>query len=324
MVNLNDALQTRYASQEDLINLQKAFEKQKAIQGTEDSDVMITIDYDKDLQNLVTMQSPFLRYCEGAGMVTGATRDKVGVRRRQKATTSSFIGEKDDIPAFDTSTYTDEVVKMKTLVYPIEISDLSLKGVDAADLLTEEINDGYLDIAQSKDKGILQGKGTTTAKDFEGLITSTTTNTHDNTGAVLDLDTVDNVAQDIVDAGGSPSAIVTTAKVQTQLKNMMESKQRVLDKVDLNIGIRVVGYNAPNGQTIPIIVDPNIDTTGIEGHVLQFVDKRAYRIRELQAPMTVDFAKTKLSTSKAIYTWLTAYNRNEKWGGKIIKIGDTE
>jgi hypothetical protein len=315
---LNDALKTRYATQEDLKILQKAMDT------TTGADKLITVAYDKELQKDVYMQSPFLRYCEANGVVTGANSDKVGYRKKTKNTKSSFIDETEAIPEFTASSFDDAVAKMRTLVYPVEVSDLAQKGVDAVDLLNDEIQDGYLDIAQTKDKAILQGVGGDSDKDFPGLITSTKTHATSNTNKVLDLDTVDNVAQEIIDDGGSPSAIVTTAKVQSQLKNMMESKQRFLDKVDLNIGVRVTGYNAPNGVTIPIIVDPNIDTTKTEGHVLQFIDNRSYKVRELQAPTLVDLAKTKLSTSKLLFTWVTAYNRAEQWNGKITNIGDTE
>ena len=334
-MKLSEELQTRFASRDELAQLQKAMDNhiQTAVENTTvgdparkndgnlpTSDVMITVDYDAELQRLVYHQSPFLTYLEANGCVTPAQTAKVGYRVKKQMTTSEFIAETQDIPDHIPSYYEDEIAKMQTLVYPIEISDLACAGVDAIDLLEDEIRDGFLDMAQVKDKAILNG--TKANNGFDGFLTKLATDgTHkENANGVIEKDMIDIMAQEIIDDGGSPSAILTTAKVGRQLNDILYPEHRTIDKVDLTLGTRVVGYNAPNGQTIPIVVDPNIDTTN--GDVLAFVDNNSLRVRELVKPSMIPLAKTKLSTSRVLFTYFTFYNRAEYRNGIITGITD--
>lgn len=334
-MKLSEELQTRFASRDELAQLQKAMDDhiQTAVENTTvgdsarkndgnlpTADVMITVDYDAELQRLVYHQSPFLTYLEANGCVTPAQTAKVGYRVKKQMTTSEFIAETQDIPDHIPSYYEDEIAKMQTLVYPIEISDLACAGVDAIDLLEDEIRDGFLDMAQVKDKAILNG--TKANNGFDGFLTKLASNgTHkENANGVIEKDMIDIMAQEIIDDGGSPSAILTTAKVGRQLNDILYPEHRTIDKVDLTLGTRVVGYNAPNGQTIPIVVDPNIDTTN--GDVLAFVDNNSLRVRELVKPSMIPLAKTKLSTSRVLFTYFTFYNRAEYRNGIITGITD--
>lgn len=332
-MNLSEELRTRFATRDELAQLQKAMDDhiQTAVEDTlvgdsarkndgdlPTADVMITVDYDAELQRLVYHQSPFLTYLEQVGCVTPAKTAKVGYRVKKQMTTSSFIAETQDIPDHIPSYYEDEIAKMQTLVYPIEISDLACAGVDAIDLLEDEIRDGFLDMAQVKDKAILNG--TTANNGFDGFLTKLANDgTHkESAGGQIEKDMIDIMAQEIIDDGGSPSAILTTAKVGRQLNDILYPEHRIVDKVDLTLGTRVVGYNAPNGQTIPIIVDPNIDTTN--GDILAFVDNNSLRVRELVKPSMIPLAKTKLSTSRVLFTYFTFYNRAEYRNGIITGI----
>lgn len=327
-MRLSEQLQTKFATRTELEALQKAYDAhvQTAVNqpggaitsspGT--ADVMITVDYDAELQRLVNHQSPFLTYLEQNGCVSDAKTAKVGYRVKEQKTTSSFIAETEDLPRHDPSLYTDEIAKMQTLVYPIEISDLAMRGVDAIDLLEDEIRDGFLDMAQTKDIAILQG--TQANNGFNGLLNTITTHTDDMNDSAISKDAIDTLAQDIIDDGGNPSAILTTAKVGRQLNDILYPNTRIIDQVDLTFGTRVTGYHAPNGQTIPIIVDPNIDTTN--GDVLTFIDNNSLRVRELVKPTITPLAKTKLSTSRVLFTFFTFYNRAEYRNGMITGIGD--
>lgn len=334
-MKLSEELQTRFASRDELAQLQKAMDDhiQTAVENTTvgdsarkndgnlpTADVMITVDYDAELQRLVYHQSPFLTYLEANGCVTPAQTAKVGYRVKKQMTTSEFIAETQDIPDHIPSYYEDEIAKMQTLVYPIEISDLACAGVDAIDLLEDEIRDGFLDMAQVKDRAILNG--TKANNGFDGFLTKLASDgTHkENANGVIEKDMIDIMAQEIIDDGGSPSAILTTAKVGRQLNDILYPEHRTIDKVDLTLGTRVVGYNAPNGQTIPIVVDPNIDTTN--GDVLAFVDNNSLRVRELVKPSMIPLAKTKLSTSRVLFTYFTFYNRAEYRNGIITGITD--
>lgn len=330
-----EELRSRFATRDELAELQKAIDNtmQTAVEDTlvpdadrtddgklPTADVMITVDYDAELQRLVYHQSPFLTYLETHGCVRPASTAKVGYRVKKQMTTSTHIEETQDIPEHIPSYFEDEIAKMQTLVYPIEISDLACAGVDAIDLLEDEIRDGFLDMAQVKDKTILNGlPGTPTSNHFTGFLPSITTHTED-AGGQIEKDMIDVMAQDIIDQGGNPDAILTTAKVGRQLNDILYPEHRIVDKVDLTLGTRVTAYNAPNGKSIPIIVDPNIDTT--DGDVLAFVDNNSLRVRELVKPSMVPLAKTKLSTSRVLFTYYTFYNRAEYRNGKITGITD--
>ena len=327
-MKLSEQLQTKFATRTELEALQKAYDEhiQTAVNqpggdltstpGT--ADVMITVDYDAELQRLVHHQSPFLTYLEQNGCVSDARTAKVGYRIKEQKTTSSFIAETEDLPRHDPSLYTDEIAKMQTLVYPIEISDLAMRGVDAIDLLEDEIRDGFLDMAQTKDIALLQGKQADNG--FDGLLNTITTHTDDAGGEAITKGAIDEMAQEIIDDGGNPSAILTTAKVGRQLNDILYPNTRIIDQVDLVLGSRVTGYHAPNGQTIPILVDPNIDTTN--GDVLSFIDNNSLRVRELVKPSITALAKTKLSTSRVLFTFFTFYNRAEYRNGMITNIGE--
>lgn len=335
-MNIED-LTTRFATKSDLVELEKALSAQTAIQPDPaaspartagSADAMITVDYDADLQKTVFHQSPFLTYLEQNGCVAPASTAKVGYRVKDQKTASSFIAETGVIPAHDPSVYRDEIAKMQTLVYPIEISDLALKGVDAVDLLEDEIRDGFLDMAQTKDKAIMQGQENT--EGFDGLFPSIATHKENMQGAEITKDVIDELAQDIIDDGGSPSAILTTADVGRQLNDILYPSVRTIDQVDLTLGTRVTAYHAPNGQTIPIIVDPNIDresatiggSSSAPKSALAFVDKNSLRLRELVKPSMTPLAKTKLTDSSVLFTYFTFYNRAEYRNGMIYNIGE--
>lgn len=336
-MNIAEQLNTRFATKSDLLELEKALSAQTAIQPdpaatpartTGSAEAMITVDYDADLQRTVFHHSPFLTYLEQSGCVSPARTAKVGYRVKDQKTTSSFIEETGAIPAHDPSVYRDEVAKMQTLVYPIEISDLAIKGVDAIDLLEDEIKDGFLDMAQTKDKAVLQGKSVDNG--FDGVLESIDTHKTDMGGEPITKASIDELAQSIIDDGGNPSAILTTADVGRQLNDILYPNVRTIDQVDLTLGTRVTAYHSPNGQTIPIIVDPNIDrenatiggTKAAPKSALAFVDNNSLRLRELVKPSMVDLAKTKLSTSRVLFTYFTFYNRAEYRNGMIYNIGE--
>ena len=323
MPNLAD-LNSHFADKEDLIKLQKAMQTTTTASGA------ITVEYDKDLQRKVSHKAPFLSYLEANGSVSGANSAEVGYREKTKNQTSQFIGETASIPEHQASIITNKVAKMQTLVYPVEVSDMAQIGVNELDLLADEIADGFLDIAQTKDKAILQG--TEEANGFDGVFNSIDTHKIDMGGEKITKDAIDSLAQEIIDDGGNPTAIITTAGVGRQLNDILYPTVRNVDKVELTMGNWVTGYNGPNGITIPIIVDSNIATTQVVdnegtpevqsiGDSLAFVDVDALRIRELAPPTIVDLAKTKLSTSRVLFTYFTFYNRAEYRNGMITNIG---
>ena len=279
------------------------------MESTTSMDAMTVVDYDEELQKKVAHRSPFLSYCEQNGIVSGASTSKVGYRVKDQKTTSEFIAETASIPEHREAEFNTQIATMKTLVYPIEISDLARTSIDLKDLLEEEITDGFMDIATSKDKALLQGTGGEGALDFTGLFPSIKTNKESINGSIT-LHDVDVMAQAAIDSGGSPSAIVTTPSIGRQLNSMITDRMRYLDQDEFILGHNVTMYRSPNGARLPIIVDPNIDTeTG--GEKLAIIDNDSLRIRELLPPTMLELAKNKLSDSRVLFTWFTFYNRAE-------------
>ena len=319
MPNLLDQLNSHFAEKEDIIKLQKAIE---GMQTTQSAHGAITVEYDKELQRRVSHKAPFVSFLENNGSVGSANSAEVGYREKTKYQTSQFIGETAPIPEHEYSIITNKVAKMQTLVYPIEVSDMAQKGVNELDLLADEITDGFLDIAQTKDKAILQG--TEQKNGFDGVFNTIKSHGINMGGEALTKDAVDSLAQEIIDDGGNPSAIVTTAGVGRQLNDILYNHGNIsIDKVELTLGNWVTGYAGPNGVTIPIIVDSNITPNSAEngGDFLAFVDVDSLRIKELTAPTVIDLAKTKLSTSRVLFTYFTFYNRAEYRNGMITNIG---
>ena len=311
MPNLAEQLNSHFATHDDIVRLQKA------MQTTETAHGAITVEYDKELQRRVSHKAPFLSYLENNGSVGRATSAEVGYREKTKYQTSQFIPEAGEIPPHVASVIENKVAKMQTLVYPVEVSDMAQIGVTELDLLADEISDGFLDIAQSKDRAILQG--TEADNGFNGVFNSIETHSIDMGGEAITKDAIDFLAQSIIDDGGNPSAIVTTAGIGRQLNDILYGTVRNVDKVELTMGNWVTGYNGPNGITIPIIVDSNIDTT--QGDSLAFIDVDSLRIKELAPPTIIDLAKTKLSTSRVLFTYFTFYNRAEFRNGMITNVG---
>ena len=311
MNTIND-VKSKFANTEELVNLAKAMES------TSNMEAMTVVDYDKELQRKVAHRSPFLSYCEQNNIISSADTYKVGYKVKDQKTTSSFISETASIPEHSEAEFNTQIATMKTLVYPIEISDLARTSVDLSDLLEEEITDGFMDIATSKDKALLQGVGGDGALDFTGLFPGIETNVN-KINDVLSLNDIDVMAQAAIDSGGSPSAIITTPSVGRQLNNMIANRMRYLDQDEFAIGHNVTVYRAPNGARLPVIVDPNIDTSE-NGEMLAIIDNDSLRIRELLPPTMLELAKNKLSDSRVLFTWFTFYNRAEYKNAVISNI----
>ncbi|MDD2644423.1 MAG: DUF5309 family protein [Methanobacteriaceae archaeon] len=310
-----EELKTNFASKEEIRQLAKAMAT------TSTANDMITVEYDPELQKKVFHKAPFLAYLEQNGLVKSAESYEVGYKVKEQKTSASFISEGADIPAHDPAGFKAEIAKMKTLVYPIEMSDLLQAGMPDYDIFTDEVQDGFLDMSQTKDITLLQGNETSNSNEFTGFFnTIPSESTTNMKGENISLDAIDIAAQTVIDNGGNPSAIITTASVGRQINKILSDKYRYLEKLELTFGVRATAYNAPDGNQIPIIIDPNINTS-VNGEQLAFIDNDTVRMRELAPISLIDLAKTKLSTSKVLFTWFTFYNRAGYKNGYIKNIG---
>lgn len=290
----------------------------KAYQSTTTADGVIEIDYDAELERLTYLTSPTYAYLR-TKIESSTNSYKVGYRVKEQKTDASFIAEGAEIPAHDPSIYTRKSQNMSTLVYPIEISDIAQEGTDIVDLMNDEITDGLNDINQRKDKAILQGSSAEDPNCFDGFTNLFTTNVTDLNKAQISLEDVDMLAQSIIDEGGNPTAIFTTAPVARRLKDLIYAKTVYQYQVTQILGFNVLSYVTPAGNLIPIIIDSNI-APAKNGDYLFMVDETSLRIKELMPPTVLDLAKTKLTTSKVIANYMTMYCRSEHKNGYITNI----
>lgn len=291
---------------------------QKAFQSTTTADGVIEIDYDPGLERLTYRTSPAYGYLR-TKIESSTNSYKVGYRLKEQKTDASFIAEGAEIPAHDPSIYTRKSQNMSTLVYPIEISDIAMEGTEIIDLMQDEITDGLVDINQRKDKAILHGSVQEDPNGFDGFTNLFTSNVVDMKKAQINLEDLDVLAQAIIDEGGNPSAIFTTAAVGRRLKDLILAKTIYQYATTQILGFNVVSYVTPSGNLIPIIIDANIQTPET-GDYLFMVDESTLRIKELMAPTVIDLAKTKLTTSKVIANYTTMYCRSEHKNGYLKNI----
>lgn len=273
------------------------------------AEATIDVPYDVEIQKRVFKKAPFYSFCEQSGILKPTDSPIVGYRYKEQKTTASFIDEDEAIPAHNQSLYGKEEAKMKTLVYPIEISDLMMRGSRSAvvNVLDDEINDAIKDLAAAKDKALLEADGTN--KKVQGLFPSIKTNKINANNTVLTKDMLDDACQAAIDEGGSPTAIVTTPEVGTQLNNLLYPTIRNINTINLPLGFNVVSYVTPDQQQIPIITDSNIDSTN--GETLAFVDDDSFQVRELVKQEMFPLAVNKLAVSTVMYSYITSYNRAE-------------
>lgn len=283
------------------------------------TEAIYDIPYDTEIQKRVFKKAPFYSFCEQIGILKPTDSPIVGYRYKEQKTTSTFIDEDGEIPAHNQSLYGKEEAKMKTLVYPIKISDLVMRGDRAAavNILEDEINDAIKDLAAAKDTALLEADGTN--KKVQGLFPSIKTNKFDAKGETITKDLLDDACQAAIDNGGSPSAIITTTEVGKQLNNLLYPTIRNVNTISLPLGYNVVSYVTPDQQQIPIITDPNISSTG--GEKLAFLDDDSFQIRELVKQETFPLAVTNLAISTVVYSYITSYNRAEYQNSIITGIG---
>ena len=101
---------------------------------------------------------------------------------------------------------------------------------------------------------------------------------------------------------------------------MIDERMRYMGEANSYIiGHNVNIYRAPNGALLPIITDPNIDTSE-NGEQLAIIDNDSLRVRELLPPTMIELAKMKLSDSRVLFTWFTFYNRAEYKNAVLTNI----
>lgn len=295
-------------------------ELQKAMQTTANAPASMQIAYSPELQTRVFEKAPYFRFLESKGRVDDNFNSTYAAfYLKQNSGTSQFIDENDNIPDAVASEYTEAMEKMKTLIYPIDVSMMAQMGNNKVDLLQSEIQDGFIKVTNDLDSTLLQGKGTAAAKDFKGFVEQVTTNKETLSDEPITEDLIDDMLTQIIDGNnGTPDCIVTTNLVAKQLKKIVAPYRRYNDKIDIGLGHRVVAYEAPNGAEIPILIDSNLESDS-----MLFVDSATIEVKRLLAPtLLTDLPTNKLGTRDAVVSFVTAQNVAEYKNGLITGIAD--
>lgn len=308
--------------------IQAQFEKQnkqiadlqKAMQLSDAAPASMQIAYSPELQTRVFEKAPYFRFLESKGRVDdNFSSTYAAFYLKNSSGVSQFINEDDDIPAAVASSYEEKMEKMKTLIYPIDVSMLSQMGNNVVDLIQSEIQDGFIKVTNDLDNTLLQGTGVASDKDFKGFVNQVTTNKETLTDEPITEDLIDDMLTAIIDQNnGTPDCIVTTNLVAKQLKKIVAPYRRYNDKIDIGLGHRVVAYEAPNGAEIPILIDSNLESDS-----MLFVDSATIEVKRLLAPtLLTDLPTNKLGTRDAIVSFVTAQNVAEYKNGLITGIAD--
>lgn len=288
-------------------------EIQKAIATTDTASEIIPFEIDPQVVKREYSKAPTITYLEGNGIFKDTKNWKGKYKLKNRNTSSEFINQTDKLPEHDPSDFSREEWEQSIIVYPIEIGDFVQESETDFDLMKDEINDGILDVKRTLNKTVVNGDGT--GKDFSGIVNQIQTNTIDAANNNLTEVMLDEASLKIEENDGAITAIVTSPEVRTYLKNLLYPKYRVVDKVELPIGIRVVAYSSPTGEDVPIIADREMSAGGV--HKLAMLDENVLEGRTLMETAPVDLAKTRLSDSKILVKSSTFYNKAE-WQNALI------
>jgi hypothetical protein len=310
---LRQAMDSYFASSAQVEELQKAITTADGSAGD-----LQPIEYDAEILSMLVKKAPFMARLRAINQVTPARSSIVAYRRKETGGATSFIGETDNIPGTTDSTWQAYTALMKTIVTPIEISDLAQLGAqDVTDIYAQEIADGMIDHAYMAGRQIIQGTAGANAWDgLTNIITTNTTNMNAQTVSRTDLRTACNT---ILRAGGTPTAILTTPEVSAELEDELYPGIRDVNVTELVTGINVTAFRAPNGQDIPIVVDYSVPNNANQRE-LYVLDETVLQNRVLMNPTTIPLAKTKLSTSTVLASFQTFYCRAQTWQARLYNI----
>lgn len=329
MTTLQD-LEAKVASQnESIATLQKAYDdlkKDARMMVTGDAPTSTQIQYSPELKTKVFEKAAFFRFLESKGRVDDSfSSTYAGFYIETDNSLASWIDENEDIPDANASRYDEDLSKMKTLIHPIDVSLMAQMGNNAIDILAREIDKGFIKVTNQLDSTLLQGTGTSAAKDFKGFTKQVTTNVEDLQGESITEDAIDDMLTEIIDGnGGVVDALVTTNNVAKQLKKIVAPYRRYNDKIDIGLGHRVVAYEAPNGAEIPILIDSNLNQVSSKDLML-CVDSSTIEVKRLLPPtLMTNLPTNKLGTKNAVVSFATANNIAEFRNGIIKGIGDGE
>ena len=310
-------LQSKFLDIDSTIGeLQKAFDD---MQTAEHAGVVMPVEYDPEIKKRIIEQTPFTEFLRSQGCIAPTDKVKVGYKEKTNKTTSNWMYENDEIAKATPSDFNEKIATMKIIHYPISIGDLAQKAGEY-DIFADEMNDGYIDIANNVDYTLLEGKAEN--KDFKGVFNLINTNTINLGGDLLTKDDLTSAFQGIIDEGGYPTGIVCTSEVADQINDIYFPGTVKQLEYELVAGYNVVGIITTAGNRIPVIVDRYIDNSSSEK--LAILDSSSIKVKELIPLTVVPWAKTRLANDQSIIQALTMYMDAEFKNAQIKGIGKDE
>lgn len=312
-MNLDELTSEVMEQKEGMKVLQKAFAD---MQTADNADVVMGVEYDPEIKKRIIEETPFSEFLKSQGCWKPTNKVKVGYKIKDNKTKSNFMYENDEIEKATPSDFSERVAHMTILQYPVSIGDMAQKAADF-DLFADECNDGYIDMANTVDYTLLEGKGD--AKNFKGIFNLINTNQIKLGGDLLTKDDMTSAFQGIIDEGGYPTGVVCTAEVADQINDIYYPG--TIKQLDFELvgGYNVVGIITTAGNRVPVIVDRNIDNSA--GEKMAILDSSSIKVKELLAPTMIEWAKTRLSRDISIVQAVTAYMDSEYKNATITDIG---
>lgn len=308
-------------------------ELKNTYQETADYPVSTQIEYTDVLKEKAFEKAPFFRFLESKGQVLDNKAAYAGYFNvTESANGASYIDELEDVPGATDESISELTEKMKTIVAPIEVSDLARLGNTKFDVLKRQIDRKFLDVLNLTDQTMTAGLGTAAAKDFKGIeriITTHTENLSANNGdGKISESVIDDMLRDIYNDNGYTDLLLVSPNVAKYLKALTAPYRRFNDSVDIGLGHRVFTYESLLGTQIPVVVTPNFTDPNKQSNptdTMALIDTSSIELRRLLPPTILNGLPTqKLATRNAIAAFQTMICTGEFCNGLITGITGCE
>ena len=306
-------------------------ELKRTYQETADYPTSTQIEYTDVLKEKAFEKAPFFRFLESKGQVLDNKAAYAGYFSVTEANMgASYIDELEDVPGAADESISELTEKMKTIVAPIEVSDLARLGNTKFDVLKRQIDRKFLDVLNLTDQTMTAGAGTAAAKDFKGIEKIISTHTEDlsSDDGKISESVIDDMLKDIYNDGGYTDLMLVSPNVAKYLKALTAPYRRFNDSVDIGLGHRVFTYESLLGTQIPVIVTPNFTDPNKQSgatDTVALIDSSSIELRRLLPPTLLQGLPTqKLATRNAIAAFQTMICTGEFCNGLITGITGCE
>ena len=306
-------------------------ELKRTYQETDDYPTSTQIEYTDVLKEKAFEKAPFFRFLESKGQVLDNKAAYAGYFEvTEAANGAQYIDELEDVPGATKESISELTEKMKTIVAPIEVSDLSRLGNTRFDILKRQIDRKFLDVLNLTDVTMTAGAGTAAAKDFKGIEKIITTHTDDlsSSDGKISESVIDDMLKDIYNDNGYTDLMLVSPNVAKYLKALTAPYRRFNDSVDIGLGHRVFTYESLLGTQIPVIVTPNFTDPNKQSNptdTVALIDSSSLELRRLLPPTLLQGLPTqKLAVRNAIAAFQTMICTGEFCNGLITGITGCE